>query len=602
MIEASSLTLAMSSAIQSTLSHTATPEAVQASQDLIRGSDALIVRWTNLNLAVGTRGDFSTVHGKLALDLSEADVQALNIYLSLHSGTIAENVLLWNDTAHEEKFSAVQAMAGAALLANLMKPEMTEPEARKQTLIEMQRLTPEGAAAAMPPSVATPVADKASGPHPEVQRYLHEIIERSRKELAERPTTPVVRLMARVYHDVNRFCRDQGLPNHLRNVSIGDVDPAKLPPDVREALALDPFGPKARAVSALARSYEQLTLRGGTDVLRYDIPALGLPPLRQHFVDYAKLYALYAPHSSPAESMIAAGGGQGLSKALLAARLYFRETAGIANPEVLFPNPGLRMLAANTRDLGFTVHEPQAQPENGFFMTADEADAYLDAHPEIKIYVNTPMGNPNGGITDADHQEGLMEVMRRRGILVINDFAYLGTGDQERTLRVGKTLSTYSHRIDVIPMTKIFGRPGLRCCGVLTPDNGIAARFMPLAQNYQPTESYAMQTEALALWQVVTQKDRLAFTRHMARRQEQIVHDLGRRNAARIAAGEKPLLDPSRPVISGASLYVLVPLAEGIDPFTVVEETGLVGVPAAGFFASGQQGWMRFSVGMEELD
>jgi aspartate/methionine/tyrosine aminotransferase len=260
------------------------------------------------------------------------------------------------------------------------------------------------------------------------------------------------------------------------------------------------------------------------------------------------------------------------------------------------------MLAANTRDLGFTVHEPQAHVSNHFFPDAESVALDLAANRKLKIFIYTPLGNPNGSIADVDKTAALLDVLREEDMTLIVDFAYLGTGSISQTQQIGQLLSTYPKRLDVVPMTKFFGRPGLRVGGLLTPHADLAKQFMGVAQNYQPTESYAAQAEALALWDLVTLEDRLTLAAHFQKRQEALITYLRKIDQERRNRGEKPLLDLTKPIAGDASLYVLVPLAEGLDPFDLVTETGLVGTPAAGFFASGQTGYMRFAIGAEEIN
>ena len=487
-----------------------------------------------------------------------------------------------------------------------MAPTATEPEARQRAMIQIRhsvdaRTDPRTYARVWetPPQLSVILRGDGT-PHPKVQRFLVEQLAEVRATLRDSPTTPVVRLLATLYAKVDAFCREQGLPNHTRNVSIGDVDPAGLPPDIRERMALAPFGPKSVEVAARAYAYRNLFQQGGTDWQRYDLAALGWPPLRDHFTAYARQFGLYPTDVNPAETLISAGGQHGIAKALLIARRRLNEK-GVANPSVYFSNPGLRMIASMGRFLGFKVLEPTASPANRFFPDATQVARELDANPDCRIYILTPMGNPNGGIADAAEVAAVLEVLKARDIIVIADFAYLGTGDIDQTNHICAVLATYPQRLDVIAMTKFFGRPGLRCSSVMTPDAALAVLFKSIAQDFQPSESYAMQAEALALWELVTWEDRRALAELFVRRQQTLIQRIREIDAARTASGKGPLIDPAQPIVGDASLYVLVPLAPGIDPLTVIEETGLIGVPAQGFFASGQTGYMRFSVGMGEV-
>lgn len=540
------------------------------------------------------------------------DLDALQFYLALHANTMAANVLLYapplTTGRSEIRFAAVQALAGAYLLNELMDRDATEGTAKSHALQQLRTVS-DATIADLTAVWARPrnskrTMERSAHPHPEVVAFLREAIGSVRKKLSDHPHLPVVRLMAAVHKEVERCCQERKLPNHVLNLTIGDVNPASLPPELRERMALDPYGPKALEVDARAATYRRLALQGGVDCHRYDIKALGWPALRAKFIEYAASFGLYKLQQRPAQSLIAAGGGQGLMKALLIARQqvdpqWDKEGRKV---EVHFSNPGLRMLANNARKQGFKVLEPEAKAEYNFFPDAASVRQHLASHPNCKILIYTPMGNPNGALAEPEQAAALLEVLHEHGVVLINDFAYLGMGNLEITQRLGKILGAYTNRIDVVPMTKIFGDPGLRCSGLITPDSHLATHFPSIAQDFQPTESYAMQSTALAIWDLVTLEDRLAMAQHFQTRQGALIDYLRKLDTTRRDDGKPPLIDFSQPVMGDASLYVLAPLAEGIDPLTFIEETGIIGTPAAGFFSSGRAGYIRFAIGVEEIN
>lgn len=196
----------------------------------------------------------------------------------------------------------------------------------------------------------------------------------------------------------------------------------------------------------------------------------------------------------------------------------------------------------------------------------------------------------------------LLRVLKKHDCILINDLTYLGTGNISENKKLAAALSTYEKRIDVFAMTKLFGRPGLRAGCAVTTHKGLGEKFQEVCQKFQPTVSYALQFEALAIWDKVTPKDRRALAVHYMKRQKGLLKYLSELEEERKRNGKPSLIDTKRPIISDAALYNFVPLNEGLDVFDFILQTGLVGVPSSGFTNKKlpDAGYVRFSIGTEE--
>lgn len=420
---------------------------------------------------------------------------------------------------------------------------------------------------------------------------------------------PQIRFMTNVFNEVSKFCAEKGIENPLLNLTLGDVSGLGMPDEVAEALALNPIGPKGLLLAARAKMYEQLAYMNGksTDPHGYDPNALGWQGLRNKFIDYGQGLGLYRDNNPVAESIIGAGGAQALYKTYKILNKYFEGTGQTKDGpvEAYFANPAFRMVGAKASEAGLKLIEKPTTAENNFLPDLDEVDAYFTDHPQCKVFIFVPISNPSTHIAQKEYVKKLLKILKTHDAVLVNDMAYLGTGDLKANKGLTKVLNTYKKRVDVYSMSKIFGRPGIRCGCAVTTDESIKKYFIPGGQENQLAEPYPVQDEAMALWDLVGQEDRNLLNGHYKTQQERIIKMLQKIDEERKGAGKTLLFDWEKPIFAEAGLYAYLPLntKKGIDAFTLIEEAHLVGTPDGAFYKPGlpDNGYIRFALGLEEI-
>jgi len=415
----------------------------------------------------------------------------------------------------------------------------------------------------------------------------------------------VIRAMMAVYNEIIAACKAKGIQPHLKNLTLGDVTGKNMPQSVVDVMGYDPMGKKGLAIGVRALAYEAMLYEAGVDFdpHRYDLAALGWIGLRKRFVEYGEQFGLYAQNEVK-ESMIGEGGAGTLLRVFTALHMHLKNNMPDKKFSVYFPNPAFRMVGDAAGDAGFSVIEVATQPTNGFFPDTVELDSYLTHHPECKVFIFIPIGNPNASFPLIKKVEDLLRVLEKHSIYLVNDFAYLGTGDEQKNKDLARVLSTYKKRIDSYSMSKIFGRTGLRCGCAVTTDAELAAQFSPAAKHIQLGLSYPMEQEAMAIWDYVSQEDRNALNNYYKIQQNNLLQALLDNDKKRIEKGKHPLFNTERPIFNQAGLYVYIALYEGIDAFDVLQETGYVGVPDSAFSNSSltvEGPYMRFALGVERV-
>jgi len=415
----------------------------------------------------------------------------------------------------------------------------------------------------------------------------------------------VIRAMMAVYNEIVAACIEKGINPHLKNLTLGDVTGKNMPQPVVDAMGYDPLGRKGLAIGARAQAYEAMLYTAGVDFdpHRYDLAALGWIGLRQRFIEYGNQFGLYTSHKVQ-ESMIGEGGAGTLLRVFTAIHMHLQIKEPDKKFSVYFPNPAFRMVGDAARDAGLSVVEVATKPHEGFFPDMKDVDVYLSDHPECKGYIFIPIGNPNANFPLTKKVEELLKVLERHNVYLVNDFAYLGTGEEQKNNELAHVLSTYKKRVDSYSMSKIFGRTGLRCGCAITPDEDLAAQFSPAAKHIQLGLSYPMEQEAMAIWDYVSQEDRNVLNNYYKTQQKNLLQTLQNNDKKRIEKGKLPLFNGDKPIFNQAGLYLYIALYEGVDAFDVLQETGYVGVPDSAFSHSSltiEGPYMRFALGVERI-
>lgn len=437
------------------------------------------------------------------------------------------------------------------------------------------------------------------------KKIIAKIIENAKKRLQSGTGGSVIRYIMSVYNEVNDVCRSQGVLPRIKNLTLGDVTGKNMPEEIVERMGYDPMGSKGLAIASRAKAYESMLYEAGVqfDPHRYDLQALGWSGLRQRFIEYGMQFGLY-PDKKVEESMVGEGGAGTLLRVFTAAHMFLQKKAPGKTFSVYFPNPAFRMVGDAAADAGLKVVEKATKPSNGFFPDPKEVDLYLTKHEECKIFIFIPIGNPNANFPEVERVTELLRILEKHDTILVNDFAYLGTGEEQKNTQLAKALSTYKKRIDSFSMSKIFGRTGLRCGCAITTDKEIAKEFSPAATHIQLGLSYPMQQEAMALWDFVPQSDRNVLNRYYKTQQNNLLKALKNNDLTRIKNKKAPLIDSKKPIFYLAGLYLYVPLSQGTDTFDVLQETGYGGVPDSAFSHSAlvvEGPYVRFALGVERI-
>ena len=118
-------------------------------------------------------------------------------------------------------------------------------------------------------------------------------------------------------------------------------------------------------------------------------------------------------------------------------------------------------------------------------------------------------------------------------------------------------------------MTKIFGRPSLRCGFIGTPDKSLAQHIPAITKDVSPSMAYDMMADAMAIWDFVKHEDQMRFFEMLHSRQLKMLDILT----------ERPdIFDLEESFISGperekeseeedalAAFYLYIKVKEGIN-------------------------------------
>ena len=423
-----------------------------------------------------------------------------------------------------------------------------------------------------------------------------------------------IRDMTQVYQRSLEYARKEiGLDNPpILNLTLGDVN---LQKEMEPEFADVPYrmgltGPKLRQIQERANAYENIMREASINYPEYDVRALGWEALRNRHRDYLNRFGLQGyveNYQVTADgpridgSALSYAGSDGLELAYKIARSVLKEESQDQNPAILFPTPGFMMVKDIADGIGIHTKELKTSPENQFLPDPEELELYLNLaeNQDVKIFVLTPINNPASYIAEASYISRLLSVLEKHGILLINDLAYLGTGNEKLNRELGEALNGYKRRIDVLPDTKFFGVPGLRCGSIFTPDEKIAALFEPEAKKQRLAMSYPMQFRAMAMWDFVKDEDLQRLKDLYYHRQQKFRQLLGDRTD--LFQLEQTQATQGR----DGALYLWVPLQESVSAVDVIKQTGLFGTPAGAFYLgdTGQKvNYIRFALGVEPMN
>lgn len=552
---------------------------------------------------------------------SEEDKNAFNRYListatQLTSNIMAESFpkppkeskeeMLQRLTQHSNHFDAYMYLTVHQLLHTLIIDKTDNYKIREKVLDGLRQNTIKNTALQVSEALAKKLTDKPATVRTlemlvesmfdrseEINEAIGSIVDHAEADF-KKTGGSAIRKMTDIVLETDKFCQKEKVENPLLDLTLGDVTGLGMDEVTAEALALNPIGPKGLAKAMLASSYMGMAYQAGAkfDLQRYEANSLGWSELRNEFVKYGQEFGLYSSDKNVVQSIIGAGGADAIYRASRIIRSHLEKKSPLPEGqkfEAYFSNPAFRMVGAKVRDAGFEVHEDvETKANDGFRPDLKKVAKYLDENKNCKVFVYVPINNPSSEITEPEYMNELIGILEERGVILINDMAYLGTGDIEANNKLAQSINSYENRVDVYSMSKIFGRTGLRCgCAVSTiKDLDFNKEFIPVARDIQLGNPYPMQAEAKAIWELVGAEDRKLLNIHYRGQQKRMMKLLREINKKRADRGEDPFFDldnPDKPSFYNAALYVYVHLAKGINAFSVAK-AGLVGTPGSGFY------------------
>jgi len=352
--------------------------------------------------------------------------------------------------------------------------------------------------------------------------------------------------------------------------------------------------------------------------------------LINHHIEYLNSFNLtgYVPENG---SFVSYGATDGITRAYMLARytlhqeLYGNKPRKYEySPKILFPTPGFTILGKLPRELGIQTVEMVTDKKDNFFYNPQKLKEFLEKeeNQDVLIVDLSIINNPVSTIVPPEQLKQVLEVLEnhrgRNGakVIVINDCAYLGMGNQKQLKRNGEIMNSFKRRIDVLPMTKIFGRPSFRGGFVGTPDEALATHIPAITKLTSPSVSYAMMAEAMAIWDFVKFEDQLSFFDMLHHRQKKLLEILSVRPDIfnldeYILSGEED--DQEMKEVNGeqrksedelAAFYLYVQVQDGIDPLDIPYRTRCyVNNEDTFYLNSKRKGpkYVRFALGVESL-
>lgn len=461
----------------------------------------------------------------------------------------------------------------------------------------------------------------------EEQRLL---VRKARKEILQRQrddrqsgTEPPIRLMARLVQDLERECAERHFDRRairleIVNRTIGDVDvrlvteregEAGGPLDYRllaDELGIALPGEQLNGYTASGEGYrwlrarmldaERQLLEAGYDPRVYDIHGVGNPLLRGMLAEDMEQWGLTA---SAEHVALGLGATDCIDK-------VFRGLAHLAHLRsqrpgaVLFAAPGFNMPELQAASYGYRLHSVPTRPEDGFKLTGSLFEQHLEEHPDIHVVYLTVTNNPTTFAYTPDELSAIQAVVRRfaqqgRRLHVLADLAYVGTGrpaeDRARMRSLTADAEAVGQMIYVSSLSKTHTLTGERFGWVVFGDTGFARAMASSWTNSVASLPGEWQLRFMAYHALFRENPGLIEKiRNLYRlRRSQL-----RRQLAQLDE-EYHLFDHIY-LDDDATIYNWSRLRAGEDCFSVLEKTGIAGIPGSTFGYS--DNYIRFSVGI----
>ena len=589
-----------------------------------------IERWKNSDLIF--KNEFET----LMQSLDEKERECLVLYLAVMAITIKNQLqspsLPFNKATKEE----IQRQAGITLFqlitledTSINPKTVSEDSAVDLTfkLINKSRLTQLNNIPNNKNIITSEAKEAKTKDLLKLRNWLYKTISEFEKILKDEGRPPEIREYIDIRKAAIKFGKENGInTSSLKDFIIGNL---LLTAEMEEDFADIPerigfSGSKKLRIEGRAQAYKDILREAKFNMEGYQPLGIGWPGLIDRFKEYLDKYNLkgYIPENGAAISYAAT---DGILRSYMLARYTLREELfGKDNseekekfhPRILFPTPGFTMVGKIPRELGMETKEMVTKIEDDFFINPDKLKEFLKdpKNDDVLIVDLSIINNPSSTIVPPEQLRQVLEILENHSgrsgakVIVINDCAYLGMGNQDRLKETGSIMNNYSRRIDVLPMTKIFGRPSLRCGFIGTPDKSLAQHIPAITKDVSPSMAYDMMADAMAIWDFVKHEDQMRFFEMLHSRQLKMLDILT----------ERPdIFDLEESFISGperekeseeedalAAFYLYIKVKEGINPLFIPALTGLfVNMDDTFYLSQDRQGskYVRFALGVESL-
>ncbi|GAA2709849.1 pyridoxal phosphate-dependent aminotransferase [Micromonospora olivasterospora] len=455
-----------------------------------------------------------------------------------------------------------------------------------------------------------------------VRQIRRELVQEYRARL-ETCYEPPIRMMASLVQALERECAERHLDEtatrlEIVNRTIGDVNLRLVsecdgaeggPGDYRrlaDELGVALPGENLQGYVATGAVYHWLRdqmleaerdlMDRGCDPRVYDIASVGNPVLRGWLADDMRQWGLTVGAEHIALGLGATDCMDKVLRGLGALARLRSEPAGA----VLLPTPGFNMVESQAAANGYQLHSVETRPEDSFKLTAEQLAAALDENPEVSVLYLTVTSNPSTFAYQPDELLdllGVLRLQRQRGrtVYLMADLAYVGTGvpaEDEARMRALSSAADLADQVSYVSsLSKTHTLTGERFAWVTFGDADLAGRMVGSWINSTVSMPGEWQLRFMAYHRLFREnpqlldKVRSLYGMRRARLRAQL-----RRLDEQYQLFEHIYLDDD------TTIYNWSKLREGEDCFSVLEKTGIAGIPGSTFGYSDQ--YVRFSVGI----
>jgi aspartate/methionine/tyrosine aminotransferase len=267
---------------------------------------------------------------------------------------------------------------------------------------------------------------------------------------------------------------------------------------------------------------------------------------------------------------------------------------------VLLPAPGFNVVESQAAANGYRVHPVRTRAEDRFKLTAAHLDQALREHADITLVYLIVTSNPATFAYRVEELRDLVAVLRRwrehgRTVYLMVDLAYVGTGipadDEARMRALSSATDVAEQLIYVSSLSKTHTLTGERFGWVTFGDAGLAARLTGSWINSVASMPGEWQLRFMAYHRLFRENPHLItkIRSLYALRRTRLRAQLAQLDQ-RFGLFERIFADDD------ATIYNWSELRAGEDCFSVLQKTGIAGIPGSTFNYSDR--YVRFSVGI----